>query len=292
MLMMRTVISREVTIDMKIRLSILLFMLVSILLSSCSSSPYAYPYPKEYSAEYCFEQYELFDPNMAYTECYEFVSEEDWGLFTPANFSAIRDCDDLSFMVYYQAMYFLGKSYSIQIVRSKEVDINPSADFTPLRAELFWYNENWADPEEAAEQYHDYDSHYLSQTALFVDSKDAIDEIMHVAMKETVLSYDAFVQEQNATPNSSELRGISAEGGVLYVKVYFAECDGLVLIGKIMTDENNDSYMEHIVYYANEHEHVGDIVKLNRSPVTDWRFYYRLGENMDTFVQQVMESMG
>ncbi len=281
---------------MKIRILILLFVLISIALSSCSSSPYSYTYPKEYSAEYCFEQYELFDPNIAYTECYELVSKKNWGGNPAVNFSAIKDCEDLSFMVYYKTAWLLGTSFSIQIVRNKDSNENPSTDFTPLRAELFWYNESWADPDtEDAEKYHSYDSRYLSQTTISVDSKDAIDEIMNVAIKENILSYDSFIQEQNETIYESKLQGIYSEDGALYVKVYFAECDGLVLIGKIMTDENNDSYMQHKVYYCNEYEHVSDIIELNKSRVPDcskWSFYYRLGENMDTLVQQAIESIG
>lgn len=280
---------------MKIRYFIFLFILViilSIIFTACSVSPYSYTYPQEYSAEYCFEQYELFDPNFAYTECYEFVSPKNWGGLSSVNFSAIKDCDDLSFMVYYKSTRFFEKINSIQIVRNKDSDINPSTDFTPLRAELFWYSESWADPNaEDAEKYHHYDSQYLSQTAISFDSKDAIDEIMNVAVKETVLSYDSFVQEQNETISRSELQGIYTENGALYVKVYFAECDGLVFIGKIMTDENNDSYMQHIVYFCHEYEDVSDAVELKRSSVTDgsdWSFYYRLGENMDTFIQQVV----
>ena len=280
---------------MKIKVLTLLFVLISISLSSCSTSQYSYTYPKEYSAEYCFEQYELFDPNIAYTECYEFVSKKNWGGNPSVNFSAIKDCEDLSFMVYYKTAWLLGTSYSIQIVRNKDNGVNPSADFTPLRAELFWYNESWADPNtEDAEKYHYYDSQYLSQSAMSFDSKDAIDEIMNVAIKETVLPYDSFVQEQKETIDGSKLRGIHTEDGALYVKVYFAECEGLVFIGKIMVDNNNDSYMQHIVYYYHDYEDVIDATEFKLASVTDghkWRFYYKLGENMDFFVQQVIEGI-
>ena len=292
MYIVQLIISREVIIDMKIRILILLFVLVSIVLSSCSSSPYSYTYPKGYSAEYCFEQYELFDPNIVYTECYEFVSKKSWGGNPSVNFSAIKDCENLSFMVYYKTAWLLGKSYSIQIVRNKDSDINPCTDFTPLRAELFWYNESWADPNtEDAEKYHCYDSQYLSQTTISVDSQAAIDEIMNVAIKETILSYDSFVQEQNETIDDSELQGIYTEDGALYVKVYFEECEGLVFIGKIMVDDNDDSYMQHIVYYYHDHEDSTKATKLQESSANDgdkWRFYYRLGENMDTLIQQVV----
>ena len=62
-----------------------------------------------------------------------------------------------------------------------------------------------------------------------------------------------------------------------------------------MIDENNDSYMQHKVYYCHEYENVSVIIELNKSRVTDgskWSFYYRLGENMDTLVQQAIESIG
>lgn len=280
---------------MKFKLFVSYFIIVSIVLSSCASSPYYFEYPKDFSAEYCFEQYELFDPNITYTECYEFVSKKNWGGNPSVNFSAIKDCEDFSFMVYYKTAWLLGTSYSIQIVRNKDIDINPTTDFTPLRAELFWYNESWADPNtEDAEQYHYYDSQYLSQTTISVDSKGALDEIMNVAIKETILSYDSFIQEQNETIYESNLQGIYTEDGALYVKVYFEECEGLVFIGKIMTDENNDSYMQHIVYYCHEYEDVGDVIELNKSRVADgskWSFYYRLGENMDTFIQPITSSI-
>lgn len=296
MYIMQLIISREVIINMKNRHLIILFVLVSIALSSCSSSPYSYTYPKEYSAEYCFEQYELFDPNIVYTECYEFVSKKNWGGNPSVNFSAIKDCENLSFMVYYKTAWLLGTSYSIQIVRNKDIDINPSTDFTPLCAELFWYNESWADPNTGdAAKYHHYDSQYLSQTTISVNSKVALDEIMNVATKETILSYDSFIQEQNEAIYNSKLQGIYSEDGALYVKVYFEECDGLVFIGKIMVDDNNDSYMQHIVYFCHEYEDATNVIELKEDRVTDgseWSFYYRLGENMDTLVQQAIESIG
>ncbi len=281
---------------MKIKLLILSFILTSIILSACSFSPYSYTYPKEYSAEYCCAQYELIDPNLAYTECYEFVSKKNFGLNPSVNFSAIKDCEDLSFMVYYKTAWLLGTSFSIQIVRNKDSNVNPSTDFTPLRAELFWYNESWADPNDTADadKYYCYDSQCLSQATISIASKEAIDEIMNVAIKETVLLYDSFVQEQDETKYKSKLQGIYTEDGALYVKVYFAECDGLVLVGKIMTDENNDSYMQHKVYYCHEYENVSDVTKLKTSVVTDgskWSFYYRLGENMDALVQQAMANL-
>lgn len=79
-----------------------LVVLALVVLSACSSSAHSYTYPEEYSAEYCFDQYELFDPNIAYTECYEFVSKKNWGGDPAVNFSAIKDCENLYFMVYYK----------------------------------------------------------------------------------------------------------------------------------------------------------------------------------------------
>lgn len=272
-----------------------LVVLALVVLSACSSSAHSYTYPEEYSAEYCFDQYELFDPNIAYTECYEFVSKKNWGGNPAVNFSAIKDCENLSFMVYYKTAWLLGTSYSIQIVRNKNTDINPSTDFTPLRAELFWYNESWADPNtEDAEKYYYYDSQYLSQTTTSIASKEAIDEIMNVAIKETILTYDSFIREQNKTIYESKLQGIYTEDGALYVKVYFEECYGLVFIGKIMVDKNNDSYLQHIVYYCNDYENISEAVELKKSRVTDgskWSFYYRLGENMDALVRQAIKSI-
>ena len=285
-------ISHKDTIKMKIRLLILLFILISFVLSSCSPSPYSYTYPKEYSAEYCFEQYELFDPNIVYSECYEFVSEKNWGGNISFNFSAIKDCEDLSFMVCYKKHWLLGSGYSIQVVRSKDSDINPSRDYTPLRAELFWYNESWSAPDtENAEKYHCYDSQCLSQTVMPFDSMETIDEIMKIASRNAVLSYDEFLEEQNTTIDQSELRGIYTEDGALYVKVYFTECEGLVFIGKIMIDDSNNSYMQHIVYYCNDYK---DAIDLKASSVRDgdtWRFYYRLGENMDAIISELIEEL-
>ena len=68
-----------------------LVVLALVVLSACSPSVQSYTYPEEYSSEYCFDQYELFDPNIAYTECYEFVSKKNLGGNPAVNFSAIKD---------------------------------------------------------------------------------------------------------------------------------------------------------------------------------------------------------
>ena len=277
---------------MKNKLLILLSF-ICLFLISCSTDPYAYSYPKEYSAEYCFEQYQLFDPNITYSECYEFVSDKNWGINPSVNFSAIQDCDDLSFMVYYKEAWLVGGVHFIQVVRSRNEDTNPAADFTPLRAELCWYK-NIDNPDtQEIQKLHCYESEFLSQTVVLIDNSEAVNEIMNIAVRNTVLSPEAFLQEQKETVNQSELHQICTEDGTLYVKICFNECPGLLLIGKILTDENGYSYLEHIVYYSLEGENAADVVELKRDRVTDsntWSFYYRLGENMDAFVHQIADN--
>lgn len=283
---------------MKNKVLISLLIIVSTILASCNSpqSPYPYEYPEDYTAETCFEQYELFDPNIAYTECYDFVSKKHSG---GVNFSAIKDCEDLSFMVFNKNVSLLGTSHYINVVRNKGSTTNPTTDFTPSKAELIWYKNEGSysscmaidfDPreEKGAEGYHKYGTQFLSETVVSIDSAEAIDEIMNVAAKDTVLSYYLFVLEQRRTEiYDSKLKGIYSEKGSLYVKVSFEECEGLVFIGKVLLDEDNLSYMEHIVF------HRKDSIKLSKTFYngSTGRFRYRLGESMDAFVQQAIESI-
>lgn len=280
---------------MKNKTLISLLIIVSTILVSCNSSPYPYEYPEEYTAENCFEKYELFDPNITYTECYEFVSEKNWGIITSFNFSAIKDCDDLSFMVCYKTIW--GPGRSIQVVRNRNSDINPTTYFTPSKVELIWYTPYYLsnlDAEKETEKYHNSEAQYLSETVMMIDSAEAIDEIMSVATKDTVLSHYMFVLEQRNTEiYDSKLNGIHSEKGSLYVKVSFEECAGLVLIGKIMVDKDNLSYMEHVVYHYDNTDRQ-DATSLKASSATDCLthgFRYRLGESMDDFVQQAIESI-
>ena len=202
-------------------------MIVSTILASCNYYRYPYEYPEDYTAETCFEQYELFDPNIAYTECYEFVSEKSWGLVNGLNFSAIKDCEDLSFMVFYKKVSLVGTSHDINVVRNKGSTTNPTTDFTPSKAELIWYKNGDSysscmaidfDPgkEKGADEYHKYGTQFLSETVVSIDSAEAIDEIMSVATKDTVLSHEISVLEQRRTEiYDSKLKGIYSEKGSL-----------------------------------------------------------------------------
>lgn len=302
------IISSKFPFTAKIKSFIPVLILLSIMLTSCSPSPYAYTYPKEYSAEYCFGQYELFDPNIVYTECYEFASKKDYGgILFDTNFSAIKDCDDLSFMVYYRKEYWMGSHYDIKVVRNRDSDINPITDFTISSVELFWCNIPYAytysqrpefNVKYDKDEFCNYGSHYMSQTVTIVDSEEAIDEIMDVAVKNTVISYDSFpkettdeIDENDRTDN--QLRCIHCDNMTLNVKISFKECSGLVFVGQIGIDENNRSYMEHIVYLAKPFQDLQDATKL--SPGYDecstYRYYYRLGENMDAFIQPIIASL-
>jgi len=271
-----------------------LIIVLFVLLISCHQvSKHAYKYPEEYSAEYCYYEYELFDPNIVYTECYEFVSKKDWGWNPKINFSAIKGCDDLSFMVFYKKGWLVGSVKRILVVRRCDCDINPSVDYTPACAELFWYDSSLANPE--ADVWTDekcyYTPQYLSQTAIVIDKKEAIVEIINIAAKKTFLSFDEYMQEQTVSVSGTGLRGLYSDNCELYVKVSFEECDGLVFIGKIMVDDNNRCFLQHRVYHCGEYEDTTNASKLQLSSDSQgWSspLYYRLGEYMDALVQQVI----
>ena len=271
-----------------------LIIVLFVLLISCHQvSKHAYKYPKEYSAEYCYYEYELFDPNIVYTECYEFVSKKDWGWNPKINFSAIKGCDDLSFMVYYKKGWLVGAVTTVLVVRRCDCDINPSADYTPASAELFWYDGNKAGitaDGRIDEEYY-FKPQYLSQTAVAVDKKEAVDEIIDIAAKKTFLSFDEYRQEQTVSISDTGLRGLYSDNCELYVKVSFEECDGLVFIGKIMVDDNNRCFLQHLVYHCGEYEDTTNASKLQLSDLSQgWAspLYYRLGEYMDALVQKVI----
>ena len=181
---------RKDIVNMKIKL-LILFALLLVVLSSCSSSPYSYQYPKEYSAEYCFGQYELFDPNITYTACYEFVSKDGYStLPSTINFSGIKNCEDLSFMVCFKKWRWMGGSIDVDVVRKKDSSVNPITDCTPSRIELIWCAGSWyTNPQirldlwrkgdaEEKEKYYNHDTKSLSNTVRSIDSKEAIDEIL------------------------------------------------------------------------------------------------------------------
>ena len=274
---------------------IILIIVLSVSIILCSSLKHPYKYPGDYSAEFCFDHYELFDPNIQYTECYEFVRNEKPLNNHQHNFSAIKDCDDLSFMVYYRKAWFLGPMYSIQVVRKNDCNVNPSVDYTPSNVELFWYNSKKANPE--GQEWNDDECYYLpqymSKTVIEIDKTAAIDEVMNIASKDIFFPRDTFQQEKSETVSDIELQGIYSDYCELYVKVSFEECAGLVFIGKIMVDDSNHSYLRHIVYSFGEYQDETEALRLQ------WDFsgghqrylYYRLGRNTDDYVRQAIQSI-
>lgn len=105
--------------------------------------------------------------------------------------------------------WLVGPEKTILEVRRCDCDINPSADYTPACAELFWYDSSLANPQ--ADEWTDekcyYTPQYLSQTAIAIDKKEAIVEVINIAAKKTFLSFDEYRQEQTVSVSDTGLRG-------------------------------------------------------------------------------------
>lgn len=279
-----------------------LFLLAILLITSsaCSkkNSLNAFDYPKEITPKYCFENYRAFDHNIIYTECYEFVTtrnrkERILG-FASIEYSAIKGVEDLSFMVYYKSVYWMGEGRWIGVVRHRDCNIEPIIDYTPSKIELCAYkglNPVMIDVEKNPEMYYDYASHSFSEPILTVNSPEAIAEIMDVAQKPRTMTTEENYKEQAAGPSMSDLSLVLWENEPVYIKISFKECSGMVWSGRLFTDNKGVAYMERLVYVHGEGAdkkdamlHVGDAVPTPQGK----GFYYPLGENMDAIISELI----
>ena len=236
-----------------------LFLLVILFIATtaCSRkpSPYAFNYPKEVTPQYCFENYRVFDPNIRYTECYEFVTSENnsngviSGL-TSVKYSAIKSIDDLSFMVCYKTSTLLGTSTWTHVVRRNDCNIEPILNYTPSKIELCSYDDliQSIDVNESPETYYRYSESTFSEPILTIDSPEAIAEIMAVAQRSPTLTTEENRSEQDEYPSQYDLSLVYWQEKPIYVKISFEECAGIVWVGKLLIDNNGKAYLERWAY--------------------------------------------
>ncbi|MBQ2255601.1 MAG: hypothetical protein II330_01945 [Clostridia bacterium] len=267
------------------------FCLLCTTMSGCSrnSSPYDFKYPKRLTNNDCFENYTVFDPNIRYTECYEFV---DAGRkIRRLEYSAIKGAEDLSFMVCYKTIFWFGENRWMGVLREKDCDIQPIKDFTPSKIELCTYDDLFAwnpgsiDVEENPECYYRYAEHTFSDSILAINSEEAIAEIMVVAKRPTTMTTEENYREHELYPVSYELDSILWEEKPIYVKISFAECEGLVWVGQLLTDEEGNFYMERSSY-VNTSLHLTNT--LADPFYKSWG--YPLGKHMEAILSELVVS--
>ena len=279
----------------------LLFLLIIQLIttSACSRepSPYDYDYPKEVTPRYCFENYKAFDPNIRYTECYEFVTTrkrtEKVSGIASIEYSAIKDIDDLSFMVCYKTIHWFGENRWIHILRRNDCDIEPIMDYTPSQIELCTYDDlmgsdaSMIDVEEDPESYYRYAENTFSDPILTIDSPEAITEIMAVAQRPTMMTRERNFREDEVYPSRYSLEKVLWQEKPVYVKITFAECAGLVWVGELLTDDEGRAYMERSAYVHGSEEGQKD-ANLSVGTTFAGQFTkswgYPLGEQMDAIL--------
>ena len=274
-----------------------LFLLAILLItgSACSNlrSPYAFDYPKDVTPRYCYKNYSAFDANIVYTECYEFVTTRKRNerktsiLGGSIEYSAIKDVEDLSFMVYYKTIMWFGENRWRGIVRHNDCDIEPIMDYTVSKIELCTYK--YIDPEQfdieqEPEKYYNYAAYAFHDTIVTIDSQEAMAEIMAVAQRPTTMTTEENYQEQRDFPYAYGYgrSSIIWNNESVYVKISFDECAGMVWIGKLLIDDDGRVYMERCAY-------VGDseaVLSVGNTFPTPYgkSFYYPLGEHMNEIV--------
>lgn len=272
----------------KIKFAIIIILIFQMLVS-CSSSPYDYKYPKEYDAEYCYNNYEYFNPNIIFTECYELVSQKN---YKAMNFSAINGIDDLSFMAYwYQQWGFGGGTWMCGVVRKKGVDIDPLRDYTISKIEICGYEKNFnttfvVDPRKNLDIYYNYASYIFSDPIMTIEDEDAIAEIMAVVSRNTFLNDGdrgdgVYLYNEMILP---------VEDKAMCIKISFEECKGLVLVEGIRIDrKSEETYLAHKVYIRNNFK--DNMCDVSDKPIVGIAMssVYRLGENMDAIVKEARE---
>ena len=287
-----------------IKISLLCFLIVSIFAASACSfgsgsaetTPYDFDYPTEVTPKYCFENYRVFDPNIRYTECYEFVTTEDHKETVSGasiEYSAIKGAGDLAFMVCYKTIRWFGENRWVYVVRRENCGVQPITDYTPSRIELCTYrdlvgqNSNLIDAKDHPETYYHYAENTFSDPLLTVDSPEALAEIMAVAQRTPTMTTEKDLLEQEKFPSSSNLNKVLWQEKPLYVKISFEECEGLVWVGQLLTDDEGRAYMERCFYVHGEElgqkEADLSIGTTFASPTENSRGY-PLGEHMDAIL--------
>ena len=276
-----------------IKTSILFFLIILLITTSACSdkqSPYYFDYPDNVTPKYCYENYKVFDANIRYTECYEFVTAKKSNEnMRRVNFSAIKDSEDLSFMVYYKTIYWFGTNRWVGVIRHDDCSIQPVIDYTPSKIELCVYDDilllhpDNIDVEKSPDLYYRYAEHTFSEPLMTITSPEAIAEIMAIAQKPTTMTLEENYIEQERYPRENNLQLVLFENEPVYVKISFEECSGLVWIGKLLTDGHGTSYMERLIY-------VGEPLRLGTTFATPLGkgFHYPLGEHMDAVVYNLM----
>ncbi len=287
-----------------IKIFVSFFLIIQLITSSACSrepSPYDYDYPKEVTPRYCFDNYKAFDPNIRYTECYEFVTTwkrtEKVSGIASIEYSAIKDIDDLSFMVCYKTIHWFGENRWIYILRRNDCDIEPIMDYTPSKIELCTYddliglNAEQIDVEEAPETYYRYAENTFSDPILTIDSTEAIAEIMAVAQRPTMMNLEENFREDDEYPSSYGLEKVLWQEKRVYVKISFAECAGMVWVGKLLTDGEGRAYMERSAYVHGTEEGQKEanlIVDTDFPSPFEKSWGYPLGEHMDAILSELL----
>lgn len=288
-----------------IRPIVIICLIIQLLTSaSCAAdpSPYAYDYPRGLTPKYCFENYFAFDPNIRYTECYEFVvpwnrTERKRTFMGSVEFSAIKDADDLSFMVAYKTIHWFGENRWISVVRHRDCDIDPIMDYTPSKIELCTYDDLMChnayimDVEESPETYYSYAENTFSEPIVTIGSPEAIGEVMAVAQRPATMTTEENFRESAEHPSSYKLNRVYWQEKPVYVKISFEECAGMVWVGQLLTDNEGRAYMERSAYVHAEGESYkyGALCIGDTFPSPSGKGWgYLLGENMDAILRDIM----
>ncbi|MBE6653700.1 MAG: hypothetical protein E7610_09850 [Ruminococcaceae bacterium] len=175
-------------------------------------------------------------------------------------YSAIKDVDDLSFVVCYKTIHWFGENRWIYVLRRNDCDIEPIMDYTPSQIELCTYDDlmgsdaSKIDVVEDPESYYRYAENTFSDPILTIDSPEAIAEIMAVAQCPTMMTTERSSREDEVYPSSYSLKKVSWQEKPVYVKITFAECAGLVWVGELLTDDEGRAYMERSAYVHGSEE--------------------------------------
>ncbi len=281
-----------------IRMLLIICLIIQLLTSSSCAhtpSPYEYDYPRGISPKYCFENYKLFDPNIKYTECYEFVvpwtksERKGAGMFGlgSVNYSAIKDIPDLSFMVCHRYIGWFGANIDVFLVRHNAVETDPISDYTVARIELCTYNDVVPIEVEIGETYYKYAENAFFAPILTVDSPEAVEAILSVARRPAVMSREEADLERKEYPLKYDLKLKSIYSGEapLYVRISFVENEGLIWIGQLLSDAEGHVYLERYSYRCESEAELciqtdfGDAFAAESS--------YPLGESMDEIVRGI-----
>lgn len=262
----------------KITISLLIVLISISCITSCSpKDPYDYKYPKYFDEEYIEENYEIFNPNLYYTKCYNRVKGK-YQLY------AIDNIDDLSYALYARTFNPLfGGLHSNTIVKKKDVP-DPTNISNIDSIEIVYINTEYTSKLAYRELSKMWTNDAYSMT---VTHQQIFNDLINVINRPTVVDLNS--QEK---PDNSLYTDGSFSPNHLILKVTYKEYDSLVALYKITCNDLGLYFLQYVYYVCGEGQEMDTLLDIDN--VKNIEMYYeevRLTPAVDVYINTFLKDV-